>query len=117
MEKGSEKKKNTSYRKIITIFRKKKFIEKKGGEEGNQFVLGFCFGVLWMDGGFLGNWERRKSACEEGKNMVGIAYFVEGLGVLRNEMLRGWLGGEQRKLPDPTSQHKGIGVQHQQVHD
>ena len=33
------------------------------------------------------------SACE-GKNMIGIAYLVEGSGALINEMLRGWMGGE-----------------------
>lgn len=27
--------------------------------------FGICFGVLWMDGGFLGNWERKKFVCEE----------------------------------------------------
>ena len=48
-----------------------------------------------MDGwGFWGNWKRRKASCEEVKDMVGIAYLVEGLGALSNEMLRGWLGGE-----------------------
>ena len=48
-----------------------------------------------MDGwGFLGNGKRRMYACEEGKDMIGIAYFVEGSGALGNEMLRGWLGGE-----------------------
>ena len=48
-----------------------------------------------MDGwGFLGNWKRRMSACEEGKDMIGIAYLVEGSGALSNETLRGWLGGE-----------------------
>lgn len=44
--------------------------------------------------GFLGNWKRRMFACEEGKDMIGIAYLVEGSGALSNEMLRGWLGGE-----------------------
>ena len=28
-------------------------------------------------------------SCEEGKNMIGIDYLVEGLGALSNEMLRG----------------------------
>ena len=47
-----------------------------------------------MDGGFLGNWKRRKFACKEVKDMVGITYLVEGSGAVSNEMLRGWLGGE-----------------------
>ena len=53
--------------------------------------------LFWsfMDGwGFVGNWKRRMYACEEGKDMIGIAYLVEGSGALSNEMLRGWLGGE-----------------------
>ena len=33
-------------------------------------------------------------ACEEGKDMIGISYLVEGLGALSNKMLKGWLGGE-----------------------
>ena len=48
-----------------------------------------------MDGwGVLGNWKRRMSACEEGNDMIGIAYLVEDSGALNNEMLRGWMGGE-----------------------
>ena len=53
-----------------------------------------------MDGWeFLGIGGRRKSPCEEGKNMVGITYLVEGLGALNNEMLRDWLGGESSRTP------------------
>ena len=44
--------------------------------------------------GVLGIWKRRMFACEEGKDMIGIAYLVEGSGALSNEMPRGWLGGE-----------------------
>ena len=78
----------------------KNFIKKKGGEEGNQILfLGFCFGVLWMDGVSLGNWKRRMSTYEEGKNLITIAYLVEGSGSLNNEMLRGWLGGESSPTP------------------
>ena len=51
-----------------------------------------------MDGGFLGNWKRRMSACEEGKDMIGIAYLVEGSGALSNEMLRG-CGWEESRPP------------------
>ena len=47
-----------------------------------------------MDGGFLGNWKKKMSACEEGKDMIGMAYLVEGSRSLSNKMLRGWLGGE-----------------------
>ena len=52
-----------------------------------------------MDGSFWGIGERRKSACEEGKNMVGIAYLAEGSGALNNEMLKDWLGGESSPTP------------------
>ena len=52
-----------------------------------------------MDGGFLGNWKRRMFACEEGREMIGIAYLVEGSRALSNEMLRGWLGGESSPTP------------------
>ena len=52
-----------------------------------------------MDGVFWGNWKRRMYACEEGKNMVGIAYLIEGSGALSNEMLRDWLGGESSPTP------------------
>ena len=53
-----------------------------------------------MDGwGFFGNGERKKFACEEGENMVGIAYLGEGSGALSNEMSRGWLGGESSPTP------------------
>ena len=48
-----------------------------------------------MDGWrFFRELEKKKSAFEEGNDMIGIAYLVEGLGALNNEMLRGWLGGE-----------------------
>ena len=47
-----------------------------------------------MDGGFLGNEKKKKFVYVEGKDMIGIAYLVEGSGALSNEMLRGWLGGE-----------------------
>ena len=53
--------------------------------------------LFWsfMDGWrVFGEWEKKKFACEEGKDMIGIAYLVEGSGALSNEMLRGWLGGE-----------------------
>ena len=36
-----------------------------------EFVLEF-YG--WM--GVLGNWKRRMSACEEGKDIIDIAYLV-----------------------------------------
>ena len=44
--------------------------------------------------GCWGIGQKKKSACEEGKDMIGIVYLVEGSGALGNEMLRGWLGGE-----------------------
>ena len=47
----------------------------------------------------LGNWGRRKSTCEEGNNMVGIAYLLEGAGAVSNKMLRGWLVGESSPTP------------------
>ena len=48
-----------------------------------------------MDGwGFLGELEKKKYVFEEGKDMIGIAYLVEGSGALGNGMLRGWMGGE-----------------------
>ena len=53
-----------------------------------------------MDGWeFWGNWKRTKYACEEGKNIVGMAYLVEGSRALNNEMLRDWLGGESSPTP------------------
>ena len=44
-----------------------------------------------MDGWrvFWGIGKKKKSACEEDKDTIGIAYLVEGLGALSNEMLRG----------------------------
>ena len=53
------------------------------------FVLEF-YG--WMEG--FGELEKKMSVCEEGKDMIGITYLVEGLGALSNKMPRGWLGGE-----------------------
>ena len=44
--------------------------------------------------GFWGIGKKKKFACEEGKDMIDIAYLVEGLGALGNKMLRGWFGGE-----------------------
>ena len=47
-----------------------------------------------MDGGFFWGMGKEEVYCEEGKDMIGIAYLVEGSRALSNEMLRGWLGGE-----------------------
>ena len=52
-----------------------------------------------MDGGFWGIGKNNKFACEEGKDMIGIAYLIEVSRALSNEMLRGWLGGESSPTP------------------
>ena len=63
-------------------------------EKGRILFRSFIYG--WH---FLRNWGRRKSACEERKNMGCIAYLVEGSMALNNEMLRDWLGGESSPTP------------------
>ena len=48
--------------------------------------------LFWsfMDGWrVFGKLEKKKSAFEEGKDMIDITYLVEGLGALINKMLRG----------------------------
>ena len=51
-----------------------------------------------MDGwGFWGNWKRRMSACEEGKDMIGIAYLVEGSGGSQQRNVEGLVG--RRVIP------------------